>query len=351
MSEMQAVDFRSDFIARPTPKMIEAMARAAGEPCAFGLREDKYQAALEARAAELLGKEDALFVPTCGMANQIAIHLFAGPGRAILCEERSHIITSEGGAAAALTGATIRALPGKRGAMDLTALEQAALTPAAEAYPKTAMIVIENTHVRYGGTVLPEAHCAAVAEIGRRGKVPVHLDGARIFNAAIASGRPATDYTRHAVTVAASLNKGLCAPIGAVLAGPKTLIEEAVRVRQMFGGGFRPVGTIAAAALVALDTMIDRLAEDHARAKRLANGLANQPGLSIDPGEVETNLVVPTLTALAPEEFCERLAKEGVLAIPFGPSVVRFAIHNDIDDAGVDRAIAAVARVLRKSAA
>ncbi|MBM3489824.1 MAG: aminotransferase class I/II-fold pyridoxal phosphate-dependent enzyme [Alphaproteobacteria bacterium] len=351
MSQQAIVDFRSDFLARPTPAMVEAMVKAAVEPSGFGLREDKHQAALEARAAELLGKEDALFVPTCGMANQIAIHLFTGHGRAILCEERSHIITSEGGAPAALSGATLRTLPGRRGAMDLAALEQAALTPVAESFPKTGMIVIENTHVRYGGTILPEAHCAAVADIARRAKLPVHLDGARIFNAAIASGRPATDFTRHAVTVAASLNKGLCAPIGAVLAGPKELIEEAVRVRQMFGGGFRPVGTIAAAALVALNTMIARLAEDHARAKRLADGLANQPGLSLDPAEVETNLVVPTLTQMTPEAFCERLAKEGILAMPFGPKVVRFAIHNDIDDQAIERAIAAVARVLRKAAA
>ena len=325
------IDLRSDFTARPTKAMVEAMVRAAEMPSGFGLREDPTVVRLEALAAEILGKEDALFVPTCMMAKQIAIHVCCRPGDVFLTEAEAHVVTSESAAASVLSGAMPRCVAAVNGAFDLDDLA-AALKPGA------ALVLQENTHVRSGGRVVAFEHMQAIAEMARAQGVPVHLDGARIFNAATALGRPASDLAQLAETVSFNLNKGLCAPLGAILAGTSDFVNDALRVRQMFGGGWRPAGIPAAAGIVALQSMVGRLADDHRRAKRLAEKLATVDGIIVDPASTMSNIVLVRPTAMDPETLSAALEKLGVLVLPFGPSV-RLVTHREIDDNAVEETL------------
>ena len=336
------VDLRTDFVSRPTPAMIEAMTEAAGRPMGFGLRDDPVQLALEARTAEILGTEDALLCPTCAMANQVALHVYGRPGDNFVSEATSHVITSESGAPAALSGLMARPVPGVRGVPEPADIA-AAIQAGDPQRTRTCVVVIENTHVRTGGTVMAEERMAAIRAVAKAHGLPVHLDGSRIFNAAVALGRPARDLARHADSIAFSLNKGLGAPLGAMLAGPRDFIAEAVRVRQMFGGGWRPAGIPAAAGLVALQHGIDRLAEDHRRAKALAGLLAGIDGLAIDDAQVQTNIVLVRVTrpGLTVDGLPARVGRHGVLGIPFGPDLIRLVTYHNITDADVERAAAA----------
>jgi threonine aldolase len=318
--------------------MIQAMNRAASVPCSFGLRESLIQRQLEELAADLLGKEDALFFPTCTMCNQTAINIFCSPGDRFVAESASHCVLSEGGAPAALSGVMPLPLCGIRGRMALDDLARALERGDAQR-SRTSLIVLENTHNRSGGTVLNATQMKAFWELSQQQNVPIHLDGARIFNAAVSLGLPASHLTRFANSVALSLNKGLSAPLGAVLAGEKEFINEALRVRQRFGGGWRPTDILAAAGIVALERMISRLAEDHARARRLAEGIAGCHFAHIDMESVQTNLVLveihhPKYTI---QEFINVLAKEGILTIPFGAETLRMALHWEISDLMVER--------------
>ena len=341
---MTSIDLRSDFIARPTPDMVEAMARAALLPCGFGPREDETVSRLEALAAATLGKEDALLVPTCMMANQIAIHLRCRPGDAFVTEGDAHVVTSESAAAAALSGAMPRIIPAVNGALELSALA-AALDAGDAQRARPALVVLENTHVRSGGRCVSLGHMHSVGDLAAAKNVPVHLDGARIFNAAAALGCPARDLAAYAETVSFNLNKGLGAPLGAILAGPAGLIAEAVRVRQMFGGGWRPAGIPAAAGIIALETMIDRLADDHANARRLAGELAAMAGIDADPAATETNIVLARPTTMTPDALTAGLARLEVLVLPFAGGV-RLVTHHEITTDAVDTALAAFRTVL-----
>ncbi|HXG03758.1 MAG TPA: GntG family PLP-dependent aldolase [Candidatus Binatia bacterium] len=338
------VDLRSDLVSPPAEAVVQAMVRALAEPPAFGLREDPHQRALERRVAELTGHEDALLFPTCTMANQVAIHLHCAAGQALVAEASSHVLTSEAGGPAALSGVMVRSLAGEEGRMGLDELEAVLAEPPDPLRARAALVVLENTHNRAGGAVLPVEYHAAVAELARRYGAAVHLDGARLFNAAVALGCPASALGRLATTVAVSLNKGLAAPIGAVLAGPRALIERAVEVRQRFGGGIRPVGFLAAAGLVALDAMVERLAEDH----RIAAGLAQElAALGLD-ARARTNIVLWRLGRSRPDPaaVAEALAARGVLALPFGAGRIRFVVHRGVGAAEVARVVAAVREVL-----
>jgi threonine aldolase len=328
------IDLRSDFTARPTAEMVEAMVRAAKTPGGFGLREDPTVARLEALAAEKLGKEDALFVPTCMMANQIAIHVHCRPGDLFLTEAEAHVVTSESAAASALSGAMPRFVAAVNGALDRDDVA-AALGPDDAQRGRVALVMQENTHVRSGGRVVAFERMDAVSELARAQSVPVHLDGARIFNAATALGRPASDLAALADTVSFNLNKGLCAPLGAILAGARDFVTHAVRVRQMFGGGWRPAGIPAAAGIVALQCMVRRLGDDHAQARRLAEKLATVDGIMVDPASTETNIVLVRPTTMSPEALSAALAKRGVLVLPFGPCV-RLVIHREINENAVE---------------
>lgn len=334
------VDLRSDFIGRPTHRMIEAMNRAAQVPSSFGLRESPTQRRLEKLAADILGKEDALFFPTCSMCNQTAINLFCRQGDGFIAEASSHCILSEGGAPAMLSGAMPIPVAGENGIAPISELDRA-FCPGDEQRPKTSLLVLENTHNRSGGAVLDEAVMEGFARYAQTREIRVHLDGARVFNAAAALGVPAERLTRHVDSVAISLNKGLSAPMGALLAGEKGMIEEAVRVRQRFGGGWRPTDILAAAGIVALEDMIDRLVDDHARAQRLARGIADCNRISLDIESVQTNLVVAELDhpSMGLSEFVRLLADHGVLVLPFGPGKIRMAIYWEIDDLKVDQAV------------
>jgi len=334
------IDLRSDFIARPTPEMVEAMNRAVMEPCSFGLREGPIQRRLEELGSDLLGKQDALFFPTCTMCNQTAINIFCSPGESFIAESQSHCILSEGGAPAAISGAMPVPLQGQKGVIALPDLA-AAFDPGDEQRGRTSLLVLENTHNRSGGTVLDERYMEACQEIAEKHGVPVHLDGARIFNAAIALGIPASRLTRYADSVALSLNKGLSAPMGALLAGEREFIEEAVRVRQRLGGGWRPTNILAAAGIVALERMVDRLAEDHALARRLAEGIAECNYVHVDLESVQTNLVLAEVKhpAFSIQEFIHLLAEQNILVIQFGPDAVRMATHWEIEDHMVERVI------------
>ena len=338
------IDLRSDFVARPTEAMVEAMFRAAALPGGFGPREDSTVSRLEALAATTLGKEDALFVPTCTMANQIAIHLCCRPGEMFLTEEDAHVVTSESTAASALSGAMPRLTPATNGAFDPEGLVTAMEFGNAQR-GRLALVLQENTHVRSGGRVVAYESMKQISELAHSRGVPVHLDGARIFNAATALSRPAADLAALADTVSFNLNKGLGAPLGAILAGTRDVISEAVRVRQMFGGGWRPVGVLAAAGIVAIDRMIGRLGDDHVHAKQLATGLAEIDGILIDPASTETNIVLAQTTKMDPETLSVSLAKLGVLVLPYA-SQIRLVTHHEITRDSVEKTLAAFRTVL-----
>ena len=339
------IDLRSDFISRPTQKMIEAMNRAAAMPCSFGLRESPIQRQLEALAAEMLGKEDSLFFPTCSMCNQTAINIYCSPGDLFIAESESHCVLSEGGAPAAVSGVSASLVPGERGAMPVANLERA-VQVGDELRSRTALIVLENTHNRSGGTILNESRMKQYYDLAKAHCIPVHLDGARLFNAAVGLGIPAADLARYADSVSVSLNKGLSAPLGAMLAGDRAFIAEALKVRQRLGGGWRPTDILAAAGIIALERMVERLAEDHTRARRLAEGIADCPFIHVDLDTVQTNLVIARIEhgRYGVKDFITRLEENGILAIGFGAEALRMALHREIGDSDVDRVIEVLTR-------
>ena len=341
---MKQIDLRSDFVARPTQAMVEAMTRAAEIPGGFGPREDPTVSRLEALAAAVLGKEDALFLPTCMMANQVAIHLRCRPGDVFVTEAESHVVTSESSAASALSGAMPRLVPAKHGVFDSASLE-AALVPGDAQRSRPALVILENTHVRSGGRVVTVESMQEASALARGRGIAVHLDGARIFNAATALGCAASDLAAQADTVSFNLNKGLGAPLGAILAGSRDAIAEAVRIRQLFGGGWRPAGIPAAAGIVALETMVERLGDDHRAAKQLATGLSAMDGVIADPAATETNIVLVRAPSIPPDMLVSGLAARGVLALPFGTGI-RLVTHHEITRDAVETTLTAFHTVL-----
>lgn len=341
------LDLRSDLLTRPTSAMRRAMEEAAMAAPAFGLREDSRQRRLEERTAELLGTEDALLFPTCTMANEAAIMLWARPGEAVVCDAGAHVVGSEAGAPAALAGVTLRTLSDPHGAPPAEAWAVAATPPRDAQRARAALFVLEQTHNRAGGHALPLAHTDAVAARARRAGARLHLDGARLFNAAVALEQTPARLACGADSVAISLNKGLGAPQGAMLAGPAAFIAEALRVRQMLGGGIRPSGMIAAAGLVALEDW-SHLAKDHLRAAALAEGARGLAGLTPLVPPRATNIVVLRLEQRHgdAETVARNLAAEGVLVLPFGPDLLRLATYRGVTDKDVARALQALARVL-----
>jgi threonine aldolase len=322
-------DFRSDTVTRPTPAMRRAMAEAEVGDDVF--RDDPTVRRLEERVAEMFRREASLFCPTGTMANQIAVGLHARPGEEALFEERSHTYNAEAGGAARLWGVQARLYPSRRGTPDPAALR--ALVRSDDVHhPRTALCAVENTHNFHGGAVVRiEAIRAVRAALDRR--IRLHLDGARLWNAHVASGTPLSDYAAVADTVMVSLSKGLGCPAGSMLVGDRAAMEEARRLRKVLGGGMRQVGVLAAPALVALDEGFGHIREDHRRARRLAEGLG------VDPASVETNIVIVRLAGAAAAQAA--LEAEGVRAIAIGPAELRFVTHRDVGDAEVDRAVRA----------
>ena len=345
MSAASIVDLRSDTVTRPTAAMREEMARAEVGDDVYG--EDPTVRRLEERAAALTGHEAALFVPTGSMGNQVAINLQTRPGHDVIIEQGSHVYCYELGAMAAWSGALPRVLRGSQGLLEP---EQVAAAIAPEIYymAPSSLLVLENSHNHAGGIVLPPERQESLVAAARKGGLQVHLDGARIFNAATALGVEARRLTAGVDTVMFCLSKGLGAPVGSMLCGEEDLIREGRVVRKRMGGGMRQAGVLAAAGLWALEHHVERLAEDHRRAARLARALADLPQFEIDPASVQTNIVIAELRQGAEtERILEALRAEGILAGAMGPGRIRFVTHLDIDDAGLDRALA----VLRALAA
>jgi threonine aldolase len=340
------IDLRSDIVSRPTSEMIEAMLKAATSRCSFGLREDPIQNRLEELAAQILGKEDALFFPTCTMCNQTAIRIYCSPGDEIIAASESHCISAEAGAPAALSGVMVKPVRGEMGFMNLQEMEKV-INPGDEQHSRTSLIVLENTHNRAGGTVLSENQMKQTHDIAKKYSIPVHLDGARIFNAAAHLRVPASKLTQYVDSVAISLNKSLSAPVGALLAGSKPFIKEAGRTRLMFGGGWRPTNILAATGIVALESMIDRLAEDHKNARRLAEGIVDCPGVFVDLQRVQTNIVLAKInnSLLTLKEVIERLKENNVLVLPSGPASLRMVLHREIGKKEVDEVIQICRRI------
>jgi threonine aldolase len=337
------IDLRSDTATRPTPEMRRAM--AAAEVGDEQLREDPTVNELQRRAAELLGQEAALFLPTATMANQIALQILGRPGGELLAEERTHVLIYEAGGPAVHSGLVMRGLPGVAGRLTPEQIRSAA--SGRDELQPPSVLVLENTHRSSGARVWPLKELAAVAATARELGLAVHLDGARLMNAAVASGAPAAEFGRLADTVTLCFSKGLGCPLGAVLASSAERIEQAWHGKFLFGGAMRQAGIVAAAALYALDHHVDRLAEDHARARRLAEGLA-AAGLPVEPDDVETNFVGIDLghLGLEPPEARERLRAQGVLVSVLRPGVLRAATYLGITDDDVERAVEAIPRGL-----
>jgi threonine aldolase len=328
-------DFRSDTVTRPTPEMRQAMAAAEVGDDVYS--DDPTANLLEEESAAAVGKEAGVFVPTGTMGNQLAILLQTRPGEEVLCDEGAHCRSLERGAASAWSGVAFRPIPAAGGAMTAEQIE-AALAPAGSFFPRIRLMVWENTHNLSGGRVIPLDTMAAGIEAGRRQGLSVHLDGARIFNAAAASGIPAADYAALADTVQFCFSKGLGAPIGSILCGDAEAMKEVRYLRKRQGGGMRQVGVIAAAARIALRDR-DRLGADHVTADRLAQGLAELLPGSVDLAGVETNMVNvdPNSLGVPFALVAERLAAAGIKVNPPFAGTWRLVTHRDVDGGDVDR--------------
>lgn len=343
------IDLRSDTVTRPTPEMRRAMAEAEVGDDVYD--EDPTVHRLEELAATMLERGAALFVPTGTMGNQIAVHLHTHPGSEVIIEARGHIFNFEMGAMAVWSGALPRPIETPQGLLEPAQVEAAVNPPVTYRTP-TRLLCLENTHNLWSGLPMDSARTRALAETAHHYGLRVHLDGARLFNAAAALGIPAAELARGCDSVMFCLSKGLAAPVGSMLVGDANFIAEARRVRKLFGGGMRQVGVLAAAGIVALTRMVERLPEDHVRACRLAHGLAALPGIHLDPASVQTNIIVATLTGAIDGErtpatrFVAGMRERGVLCGAFGTHQVRLVTHYEIGDGDVDAAVAAARAVL-----
>lgn len=341
------IDLRSDTVTKPTDAMRKAMAAAEVGDDVFG--EDPTVNRLQDRAAEIFEKEAALFVPTGSMGNEIAVKVHTRPGQEIIIEERGHVLNYELGAAAVLSGVTIRAVKSADGTGHLTLDEIAAALHVDPPYYQatTGLICLENTHNFAGGSVMTAEHCAEVCNASHKLGLPVHMDGARIFNAAVALDVSVGDLTRHCDSAMFTLSKGLGAPAGSILLGTTSFIEEARIWRKRFGGGMRQIGILAAAGLIALDEGPTRLQDDHVNAKKLATGITELPGISLDLERVVTNIVIFDIarTGRSSAEIVESLRHKGILAIGFS-SLVRMVTHRDVTAADIDQTLSAMTSIL-----
>jgi threonine aldolase len=339
------IDLRSDTVTRPTPAMREAMATAEVGDDVYG--EDPTVNQLEREAAEVFGREAALFVPSGTMGNQIAIRLHTQHGQEVICESRAHVLDWEMATVAVFSGCVPRTVAAERGILTWEQVRQA-IGPKIYYRAQTGLICIENTHNMAGGTVTPLPVLEGIWAGAREAGLPVHLDGARIFNAAVALGVGVAELTRGFDTVMFCLSKGLGAPVGSMLVGSREAMVRARIFRKALGGGMRQAGILAAAGLIALREMPARLVDDHANARLLAEAVASQPAAEIDLASVQTNIVIFKLRdggdAAA---FCAALKVKGVLASAIGPHGVRFVTHYDVDRAACERAAAIVLEELR----
>lgn len=343
---MSIIDLRSDTITRPTPSMRKAMAEAEVGDDVFG--EDPTVNRLEAMAAERMGKDAALFVSSGTMANIVSQLTHCRRGEEMILGDRSHIFFYEQGGSAALGSIHPRTLPNRPdGTLDLEAVE-AAIRPDNVHFPRTRLLVLENTHNRCSGTPLPVDYMKRAGDLARRHGLKVHIDGARIFNAAVALDVPAADLVADADSVSFCLSKGLAAPVGSLICGNADFIREARRNRKVVGGGMRQAGVLAAAGVIALTEMVDRLADDHANAQRLVRGLADVAGLAVRPGAVTTNIVYMDIVkeGMTAQALSEALEREGVRILPTGPFQLRAVAQYHVAADDIDRALEKIRTVM-----
>ncbi len=340
----KVLDFRSDTVTRPTPGMRAAMAAAEVGDDVFD--EDPTIHALQERIADMLGKEAAVFVPSGSMSNQIGIRVHCGPGDEFICEAGCHIYNYEQGAYAQLSGVAARTVEGTGGVLRLEQLT-GLVRGSDDHLVRTRLVCLENTHNRGAGRIQPYDVVESICDWAHASGLMTHLDGARLFNAAVATGIEVNRWAKHFDTVSVCFSKGLGAPVGSALCGPKDLVRQARRIRKLFGGGMRQAGILAAGALWAITHHVDRLAEDHAHAKQLAAAVHTLEGLELLGDAVDTNIVIfrvdETLGTAA--EFCQRLKNQGLRMLAIGPQAVRAVTHLDVDGADTARACEILAEV------
>jgi threonine aldolase len=343
------IDLRSDTVTRPTSAMRRAMAEAEVGDDVYG--EDPTVNRLEATAARIFEREAALFVPSGTMGNQIAIKLHTKPGQEIICEERAHILDWEMGMPALFSGCVLRTLRGENGVL---AWPEISKKIAGQSYARaqTGLIELENTHNMAGGTVTPVDVMEDICDRAHDRGIPVHLDGARVFNAAVALKRPVAEITRKFDSVMFCLSKGLGAPVGSMLVGSRNFIDQARSVRKALGGGMRQAGILAAAGLIAIEEMPKRLHEDHANARWLAEALAQVPGLELDPAKVVTNILIfdVTGTGMGTEDMLRRLKEHNVIGSAVSSSLLRLVTHMDVNRADCEQAVDVIRKVCSQAA-
>ncbi len=342
----RSIDLRSDTITQPTPAMRQAMAEAPVGDDVLG--DDPTVAALETEVARLLGKESAVFVPSGTMANQIAVRAHTEPGDEILLDANSHIYYFEGGGIGAISGVIPRCVSGRRGIFDSADLDPL-LRPSDVHFAPTRLVCLENTHNRGGGSVWPLDTMREVGAFARAHNLRCHLDGARIWNASVASNVSESDYAACCDSVSVCFSKGLGAPVGSALVGTKAFIQRARRFRKQFGGGMRQVGIIAAGALHALHNHRDRLAEDHANAQSLAKSLNGLPGIRIDPQEVETNIIRFEVESMPASVLVDQLNQHGVRVLATGPKTVRAVTSLMVTSDDMEATCSIMKRILESS--
>ncbi len=342
------IDLRSDTVTRPTEAMRRAMAAAEVGDDVYG--DDPSVRELEERTAEILGKEAACFMPTGTMSNQVALRAHTEAGDEILADASAHIFVSEGGAPAGLSGIQVRGLPGVNGIFTGDDVLRAVRVPhrfsPKTLAPPTKLVAVENTHNGGGGTIWPLERIEEVARAARSRGLALHLDGARLWNASAATGIPEAKYASFFDTVSVCFSKGLGAPVGSSLAGPAPFIERARRFKQMFGGGFRQAGVLAAAALYSLENHRKDLVADHENARTFASALGDLPGVVIDISSVQTNIVRFRVTTLSPFDFVERCHAEGVHMLGYSPDRVRAVLHRDVSQSQVAAAISKIQKAV-----
>jgi len=330
------IDLRSDTVTKPTLAMRNAMMAADVGDDVFG--EDPTAIKLQETVAGLLGKEAALFVSSGVMGNQLALKVHTLPGDEVICEEGCHIVNYESGAGAFLSGLQLRALKGERGILTARDVE-AAIRSGAYWEPQTRMIALENTHNKAGGVVFPQQQIEEIAQVAHAHNLAFHLDGARLWNASIATGLPVSVLAAPFDTISVCLSKGLGAPVGSVFVGTQEKITLARRFRKMWGGGMRQIGFLAAAGLYALEHHQERLAEDHRLAKKLAFGIAELGVFDIIPDQTETNIVMFGTMHRSAKEVLEHLTNEGILMVAFGPNTIRATTHLDVSEKQIDKTL------------
>jgi threonine aldolase len=341
------IDLRSDTVTRPTPGMRAAMNQAEVGDDVFS--EDPTVNRLQERVATLFGKEEALFVPSGTMSNQICLKVHTQPGDEMLCEANCHVYNYEAGGPAVLAGVTARCIEGEFGILDVSQLE-GKVRPNNEHLVRTRLVCLENTHNRGGGRIFPLEKIQAISAWAHKQNLIMHLDGARIWNAMVATGVPAEEWARPFDTISVCFSKGLGAPVGSALTGPREFIARARRVRKLFGGGMRQAGILAAAAIYALDHNIERLAEDHRNARVLAEAVADTPGLRLEPPDIHTNLVWflvdPELGTA--RDVTAALKQQGVLVHAAAPQQIRICTHLDVSAAQAERAAETLRQAVRR---